>query len=799
MGLLRARRGYLRGVEERHHLLAGGGVHRGDLLLDGFDFCLPLELSNLFEDVGAVGFDPGRDGGVVIPGGVCAEFVVEEAFAVRGDFVGGEVGVGGGELAPDLVLREPAHEAVEKVGAALLPLDRLAHDALGHHAPGAVMEVGELVRDLHVERRERLLALGNLGGVLLRIDVELLELFVEAVHRHLLLRRPILHLADTRWLEDAPTRLGVAIHLHRLRVDGGVDDDPCAAAQLAGFRDVDEYGLLEVAERVDNHGAKLENLARHVARPAAEPSPVGEDDGWQPFAVEVPERLRRLVRAVGEPHLASLREHRLVALGVGGVGRDALLHRARLHRDGAHRDAAEPGAAHHHRLAPLRERLGEGAAVEEAGDPLAVRARRALEHVPRVVRGARRLELHVAIDAVRALEHRWRAPARLGHVAQPFQDGVHAVLVVLDLQVRHAVRHHHLRPAELVLRVVHLAPQQLVQRLVASENHRPLLHLDVALAEAAQVSADADAAPADVREREGFVVCPRRLARNHARTAEVLDADAVHRADDVLELVAFLAIHHHLVCVDGSVGKALVVVGREVEVLEAGARVARVVPRNFDQRFERLDEADPRARVRGDVHARDAELARVLRRRQEKVILLDAERAAHERAVVGDDHYLAALHVLRGFHRAVPRHHADGVGARHQRRVPDERAILEHELLGGEEVAWHAELRRGSHRVEVCAPRGDERLLHEAEEVVAVGGADAAGRGALLAERAGHRVRVDEAAIRVAVRAHEAEGGGGARHGVEELAVRVGLEPLTGHGGGHDAERGHGARAVVAP
>ena len=51
-------------------------------------------------------------------------------------------------------------------------------------------------------------------------------------------------------------------------------------------------------------------------------------------------------------------------------------------------------------------------------------------------------------------------------------------------------------------------------------------HLDVALAQAVQVRADADGAPGDVAQREGLVVRAARLARDEPAAGEVLHADA---------------------------------------------------------------------------------------------------------------------------------------------------------------------------------------------------------------------------------------------------------------------------------
>ena len=80
---------------------------------------------------------------------------------------------------------------------------------------------------------------------------------VDAVHRLHLLRRPVLHLHDAGGLQDAAPGLHVGVHLHLLRVDGGVDDHPSAAPQLAVLRDVDEDGVLVPLSGGEMHGDSL--------------------------------------------------------------------------------------------------------------------------------------------------------------------------------------------------------------------------------------------------------------------------------------------------------------------------------------------------------------------------------------------------------------------------------------------------------------------------------------------------------------------------------------------------------------
>ena len=611
------------------------------------------------------------------------------------------------------------------------------------------------------------------------------------MHRRLLVLVPELHLADAGRLEDPAAALHVRVHLHARLVDGGVHHHPRAAAQLAVGGDVHEDGVAVDAQLVHDHRAELENLAVHVARAAREPAPVGEDDQRQVLrVVEVANRRRRLVRAVREPHLPGLRQHRLARLGVGGVRGDALLHQTRLHGDHTHGHAPQTRAPAHHGLAPVRERLRPRAFIEEPGGPLAVRAVDAGDHVPRVVRRLSGLELNLARHRIGAGQRGRAREAVLGDVGEPAQDGHDALLVILHLHVRHAVGHHHLRPAELVLRRVHVAAQQLVEREVAGEDERPVRHLDVPLPEAAQVRADAHGAPGDVRQRERVRVRRGLLAGDHPRTPQILHADAVNLADDVVQLHARLAILRHLLRVHRALGEVRVVLGGEVQILEPQAGVGGVVPRHLEVRLELLHQADARARVGRDVYARQTLLSRVLGDGVVKIILLHPERTGHERAVVAHEHHLSAIGVLRRLHEALPCHHADVVGARDAARLGAvQRAVgVQHQLLGAEHVAGHLALALdvGEKR----APLHDHRLLDQAEEVVNVRRADGARDRALLLQRAGHRVRLQEARLLLAVLAEHAKLRRLPGERVEVLAVHVNLQPLAGHGGGHDAH-GH--------
>mmetsp|Transcript_18751 Transcript_18751/g.61084 ORF Transcript_18751/g.61084 Transcript_18751/m.61084 type:complete len:335 (+) Transcript_18751:2177-3181(+) len=285
---------------------------------------------------------------------------------------------------------------------------------------------------------------------------------------------------------------------------------------------------------------------------------------------------------------------------------------------------------------------------------------------------------------------------------------------------------HDLGPAELVLGRVDLAAQQFVERRVAREDQGADVHLDRALAEAHEVGADAHGPARHVAQREAVLVGAARLAGDGARAAQVLDADAVRRADDGRqdEVVALEGPEHRARL------QGLVVRAVEVDVLEALARVGLVVPLDLELGLELLDEADARAAVAGDVDAGDAPGPRVHRRRLVDVVLGHAEGPALERDVVRDDDELAARRVLRGLERHVPGDHADLVRARRRARRRFERRLG---VVGPDELV-------GFERTREAALGALRRARQQPDEVVAERGPGAARRRAALREGRRHEV-----------------------------------------------------------
>ena len=70
-----------------------------------------------------------------------------------------------------------------EIAASVLPLDDISNDSLGLHATTAIVEIGELVRNLRVHWQEARFPLLDLILVLFRILSQVGEDRVQPVHR----------------------------------------------------------------------------------------------------------------------------------------------------------------------------------------------------------------------------------------------------------------------------------------------------------------------------------------------------------------------------------------------------------------------------------------------------------------------------------------------------------------------------------------------------------------------------------------------------------------------------------------
>mmetsp|Transcript_90096 Transcript_90096/g.275896 ORF Transcript_90096/g.275896 Transcript_90096/m.275896 type:complete len:555 (+) Transcript_90096:1303-2967(+) len=370
------------------------------------------------------------------------------------------------------------------------------------------------------------------------------------------------------------------------------------------------------------------------------------------------------------------------------------------------------------------------------------------------------------------------------------EDGLDAVLVVGHQLVGHAVGHHDVRPAQLVLRRVHLLPEQLVQGLEAREDHRALDHLDVPLPQAVEVRADADAAARDVRQSEGLLVRPAGLAGNQAAALQALDADAAPRrrqvqAHDRVQHVPLLGARRHRVRPHGSLRQLRQVGIGDVQVLEPLHEVVRVHPRDLDQGLQLLDGAHPGPRVARNVNAGDAPAAGEGRSLLERGVLGRAEGPGLDRQIVADEDDVAASRVVGRTHGHEPHHHADGVLA--AQLLLHQLVAFEHELGGREEILG-----------DLVGAASPQPQLHEADaeqrrEVVDVRGACVAHEAALAAALGLHRGPQHLDGVVRLLGLHVLPRDGAARRGVQLLLEGHGL---PAHGAAGDEPQGRGRRGA---
>mmetsp|Transcript_22963 Transcript_22963/g.44735 ORF Transcript_22963/g.44735 Transcript_22963/m.44735 type:complete len:728 (+) Transcript_22963:761-2944(+) len=594
-------------------------------------------------------------------------------------------------------------------------------------------------------------------------------------------------------LENAAPGPRVGVHFDEKRRYLRVHHDPCTTSERGVRRQVDRDRLPVGHESINDVGSELEHLVEHVAHSAREASPVSEDDQRKVFAVHVLDGLGGLKRRVRVPHLARLRHHDLLGVRSCGIGWVDLLHHVGSDGDHTHRHAPEPGPPGDDRLRPSFHQFHERALVEEARNPL---ARSSLssggcprDEVLRVVGSLGRDEVHLSLHGIRGghahqlglvllvvvvvlvalrdpggarapLERELVAPVAR-HVREPLEALRHPVEVVLAHHVGDAVVVHHVDAAQLVVRRVHLPPQELVEREVPREEDGragPLLH--DALPQPRQVGTDTHRATTAVRQREDLVVRDRRLSRDQTRATEVLHAQPVALADDVIDAVADGL---GLIVLDPrarhGVLESLVVFLREEQVRRALGDIV-LVPRDLEPVHQLLREPDPRPRVDREVQPRDPPLARAHRGEVEEDVLQDPERPRLRGDLVGDEDDVPPLGVEGRAEGHLPGDHGDVVLAHATVRLHELPVLQadagdavggfggvfgrEHELLHS-----HDTLLRGCQSG--VGPFLAQSDLEEGDEVVGVDGSHALGSLPLLLEgRVDGVWSVDSLAIEVA-------------------------------------------------
>ncbi|GKT80765.1 LOW QUALITY PROTEIN: unnamed protein product [Colletotrichum tofieldiae] len=532
----------------------------------------------------------------------------------------------------------------------------------------------ELEGDLGVDWQELLLADGHLL-------LELVGLLLGQVGGHLFLKRgvdriqashglqllvlAVLDTDDTLGLKDTTAGIDVGVHLHGLGVDGRVDDDPRATTKLAEGGDVDEDGLLELDEGVDDVGTVLQNLVVHVALTTRETSPVGENHERQLLTiVEVVDGLCSLEGGIGVPDTTSLVGDLLDGIGVGGVGRSDILDGAGLDSDDTHRDAAKASTTNNYGASPAAKSLNEGVLVEQTRLEVALLSGATTDHPSDVVRLllGRSVD-NVTVPGVRARADGDGAAALLGDERHPLDNLGDTVEVVVTSHMRDTVAVHDLGTTQLQVGGVDLTAENVVQSRGTGEDDGLALDLDSTLTKTDKVGTNTDGTASHQGDGENVVIGLAGGASNETRAPQALNTKAVLGTDNGDNLVALLTILGNDFS-DDVLREALLGLIVEVEVLEAVVLLVTIVPRNLEVRHELVGNTKTSTRVGGQVNARNTKLAGKLSALVEVVVLLGAEATNHVGDIVGDNNELTALGVLGGLGVEDPTNHTAGVGTR---------------------------------------------------------------------------------------------------------------------------------------
>ncbi|GKT88894.1 LOW QUALITY PROTEIN: hypothetical protein Ct61P_06744 [Colletotrichum tofieldiae] len=485
----------------------------------------------------------------------------------------------------------------------------------------------ELEGDLGVDWQELLLADGHLL-------LELVGLLLGQVGGHLFLKRgvdriqashglqllvlAVLDTDDTLGLKDTTAGIDVGVHLHGLGVD----------ARRRG--DVDEDGLLELDEGVDDVGTVLQNLVVHVALTTRETSPVGENHERQLLTiVEVVDGLCSLEGGIGVPDTTSLVGDLLDGIGVGGVGRSDILDGAGLDSDDTHRDAAKASTTNNYGASPAAKSLNEGVLVEQTRLEVALLSGATTDHPSDVVRLllGRSVD-NVTVPGVRARADGDGAAALLGDERHPLDNLGDTVEVVVTSHMRDTVAVHDLGTTQLQVGGVDLTAENVVQSRGTGEDDGLALDLDSTLTKTDKVGTNTDGTASHQGDGENVVIGLAGGTSNETRAPQALNTKAVLGTDNCDNLVALLTILGNDFS-DDVLREALLGLIVEVEILEAVVLLVTIVPRNLEVRHELVGNTKTSTRVGGQVNARNTELAGKLSALVEVVVLLGAEATNH--------------------------------------------------------------------------------------------------------------------------------------------------------------------------
>ena len=113
-----------------------------------------------------------------------------------------------------------------------------------------------------------------------------------------------------------------------------------------------------------------------------------------------------------------------------------------------------------------------------------------------------------------------------------------------------AIVGHHLHTTQLPIACVHLTPEEFIQGHCTGQDDMRVLDLNNPLAQAHEVSANPDCAAGDNTQGEALLIGPIRLPGNHCRAMQILHGDVKLLTDYINQLVALLALLHHLLAVN---------------------------------------------------------------------------------------------------------------------------------------------------------------------------------------------------------------------------------------------------------
>mmetsp|Transcript_3551 Transcript_3551/g.6682 ORF Transcript_3551/g.6682 Transcript_3551/m.6682 type:complete len:305 (-) Transcript_3551:211-1125(-) len=302
--------------------------------------------------------------------------------------------------------------------------------------------------------------------------------------------------------------------------------------------------MLVLTKGINNHGSKFENFTRHVTTSTTESTPVGKDHNRQTLVVEVLKRLSRFIRGVREKNLSSLGQDRLTRIGVSRVGWNNSLHKTSLNRNRTHRNTTKTSTANNNTLAPSFEVFFKASLVEESSGIISSR-----EHEAGIIRSRGWLPLNLTVNRIRRFTNSWQGISCLGDEAEPLDDGLHTLLVIINNFVCATIGVHNLRTTKLVLRCVHFATKKLVQSTITSEKHGSLFHLDNTLTKADKVGSNTNTATSDITQSEDLIIRSGCFSRNLSTSLKILHTNAFTSSNDILDGPAFrhlLYVHRSL-------------------------------------------------------------------------------------------------------------------------------------------------------------------------------------------------------------------------------------------------------------